>query len=256
MPVKIIQLDKLYFRYESADVLTNISLEVNPGDYLGIVGPNGSGKTTLIRLILGLAKPSSGSVTIFGHKPCLSKDWEKIGYLPQESTAINSQFPATVKEIVGLGLISGKRFPRRMTKADSHAIDKALDLMDIADIKNKRIGELSGGQQQRVLVARAMVNEPELLILDEPTAALDPEIREKFFTLLRDFNKDHGVAVIVITHDIGNIGRYASRLLYLDKRIVFYGGFDDFCSSAEVTSYFGEFSQHLICHRHDDKERR
>jgi zinc transport system ATP-binding protein len=113
------------------------------------------------------------------------------------------------------------------------------------------IGDLSGGQQQRVLVARAIVNEPELLILDEPTTALDPETREKFFHTLQELNQNKKVTIILITHDIGSIGKYASKLLYLDKRIIFYGSFEDFCSSADMESYFGEFAQHLICHRHD-----
>jgi zinc transport system ATP-binding protein len=129
--------------------------------------------------------------------------------------------------------------------------DDAMRLMDVLDIKNKLIGDLSGGQQQRVLVARAIVNEPELLILDEPTTALDPETREKFFHTLQELNQNKKVTIILITHDIGSIGKYASKLLYLDKRIIFYGSFEDFCSSADMESYFGEFAQHLICHRHD-----
>jgi zinc transport system ATP-binding protein len=113
------------------------------------------------------------------------------------------------------------------------------------------IGDLSGGQQQRVLAARALVNEPELLILDEPTTAFDPETRENFFRTLQELNHNKKVTVILVTHDIGSIGKFASKLLYLDKRIIFYGSFEDFCSSADMGSYFGEFAQHLICHRHD-----
>jgi zinc transport system ATP-binding protein len=126
-----------------------------------------------------------------------------------------------------------------------------LELVDIIDIKTELIGELSGGQQQRVLIAKALVSEPELLILDEPTTALDPEAREKFFGTLKDLNENRKVTIIIITHDIGTIGKYASRLLYLDKRLIFYGGFDDFCTSSEMANYFGEYSQHVICHRHD-----
>jgi len=113
------------------------------------------------------------------------------------------------------------------------------------------IGELSGGQQQRVFLARAIVHEPELLILDEPTAALDPETRERFFAMIQELNGKKGVTIILVTHDIGNIGKYASKLLYLDKKIIFYGSFNDFCLSDEMMGYFGAYSQHVICHRHD-----
>ncbi|HSR37242.1 MAG TPA: ATP-binding cassette domain-containing protein, partial [Desulfurivibrionaceae bacterium] len=109
---------------------------------------------------------------------------------------------------------------------------------------------LSGGQQQRVLLARALVGNPELLIMDEPTTALDPETRENFYALLQQLNDETGTTVILVTHDTGSIGRYASRLLYLDKRVIFDGTFDDFCCSPEMTRFFGEHSQHLICQRH------
>ena len=124
-------------------------------------------------------------------------------------------------------------------------------LVDIADIGDKLIGALSGGQQQRVLLARALVKEPELLILDEPTIAIDPEIRERFLNVLSGLNRDGGVTVLLVTHDTGSIGKYAKKLLYLEREVVFYGGFDEFCLSEEMTKVFGAFAQHLICHRHE-----
>ena len=124
-------------------------------------------------------------------------------------------------------------------------------MAEVLDISDALIGELSGGQQQRVLVARAVVNKPELLILDEPTTALDPEARENFFKVLYELNRRENVTVILVTHDIASIGKYASKLMYLDKKIIFYGSFEDFCLSENMTHYFGEFTQHLICHRHD-----
>lgn len=250
--VDILSTQGLSFQYNSTEILTDISFRLHSGDYLGIVGPNGSGKSTLIKLILGLLQPSKGNISLFGLNVADFDDWRKIGYLPQKINAFNPHFPATVKEIVSLGLLSTKGYPRRITKSDDKAISSALGLLDIVDIKNELIGELSGGQQQRVLLARALVSEPELLILDEPTTALDPEVREKFFGTLRDLNEKRNVALIIITHDIGTIGKYASRLLYLDKKVIFYGGFDDFCASSDMANYFGEYSQHLICHRHDN----
>jgi zinc transport system ATP-binding protein len=253
MPVDVLATEGLTFQYNSTEILADISFRLQAGDYLGLVGPNGSGKTTLIKLILGLLQPSKGKIVLFGSNLTDFKDWRKVGYLPQKINSFNPHFPATVREIVSLGLLSAKRFPRRIKRNDDMAINNALELVDIIDIKTELIGELSGGQQQRVLIAKALVSEPELLILDEPTTALDPEAREKFFGTLKDLNENRKVTIIIITHDIGTIGKYASRLLYLDKRLIFYGGFDDFCTSSEMANYFGEYSQHVICHRHDSR---
>ena len=123
--------------------------------------------------------------------------------------------------------------------------------MGISQIRKRLIGELSGGQQQRALLARAVVGGPDLLILDEPTTALDPETRGNFYALLHDLNRMHNTTVILVTHDTWSIGKYATRFLYLDKRVVFDGTFDDFCHSEEMTEFFGEYAQHQICHRHD-----
>jgi len=254
MSVDVLATEGLTFQYNSTEILADISFRLQAGDYLGLVGPNGSGKTTLIKLILGLLQPSKGEIVLFGSNLTNFKDWHKVGYLPQKINSFNPHFPATVREIVSLGLLSTKRFPRRIKRNDDMAINNALELVDIIDIKTELIGELSGGQQQRVLIAKALVSEPELLILDEPTTALDPEAREKFFGTLKDLNENRKVTIIIITHDIGTIGKYASRLLYLDKKLIFYGGFDDFCTSSEMANYFGEYSQHVICHRHDQKQ--
>lgn len=249
--VEVVSVEEVSFRYNSTEVLTDISFRLRGGDYVGIVGPNGSGKSTLIKAILGLLQPSKGRIALFGQRLEEFTDWHRVGYLPQKINGFNPHFPATVREIVGLGLLSGKNYPRRITRKDERAIDKALSLVESREIKGELIGELSGGQQQRVLIARALVSEPELLILDEPTTALDPETRERFFNTLRSLNEEKGITLMIITHDIGTIGKYASRLLYLDKRVVFFGGFDDFCASSEMATYFGEYSQHVICHRHD-----
>jgi zinc transport system ATP-binding protein len=247
----IVTVNNLSFRYNSMDVLSNISFDVNAGDFIGLVGPNGSGKTTAIKVILGLLKQTNGAVSLFGTNVNNFRDWRKVGYLPQKLTHFNPYFPATVKEIVSSGLFSSKKFPKRIQRSDEALIDEALNMTDVADIRDEMIGELSGGQQQRVLLARAVINRPELLILDEPTTALDPEAREKFFQTIMGLNQTRNMTIILITHDIASIGKYAFKLLYLDKQIIFYGSFEDFCVSEKMTNYFGEFTQHLICHRHD-----
>lgn len=251
MPVNILSVEEIYFRYNGVEVLTDVSFRIEKGDYVGIVGPNGSGKTTLIKLALGFFKPSKGRILLFDKEPHDFRHWKRVGYLPQRTSGLNPHFPATVREVVALGLLSGKAFPKRIGRTDERAIIAALDLLDISEIEDKLVGELSGGQQQRVLIAKAIVNEPELLILDEPTTALDPEGREKFFGILAALNEKKRITVVMITHDLGTIGEYASRLLYIDKKVIFFGTFDAFCKSAEMAQYFGEHSQHLICHRHN-----
>jgi zinc transport system ATP-binding protein len=251
MPVDVLSVENLYFRYNSRDVLSDITFSINTGDYIGLVGPNGSGKTTLIKVVLGLLKPHSGKITLFGDDTNAFSGWHKIGYLPQKISALNPRFPATVSEVVAMGLLSKKSFPKHMNRSDNTIVDSILDLLDITNLRNKPIGELSGGQQQRVLVARALVNNPEFLILDEPTDALDPEMRDRFFGLMDELNKKKHVTIVIVTHDMGNIGKYTSKLLYIDKKIIFYGSFEDFCKSSDITQFFGEFSQHIICHRHN-----
>jgi zinc transport system ATP-binding protein len=160
-------------------------------------------------------------------------------------------FPATVKEIVTMGLLSKKRFPKRIGASDEMAIDQALEFVGILDIKNKLIHELSGGQQQRVFIARTIIHEPQLLILDEPTVAIDPETRERFFNILENLNQQKQTTIILVTHDIGSIGKYASKMMYLDKQVLFYGTLEEFCHSTDMSHLFGSLSQHLICHRHE-----
>jgi zinc transport system ATP-binding protein len=250
MTTDVLNIDGLWVKYNGAEVLKRISFRVGAGDYVGIVGPNGSGKSTLIKAALGLVGAERGQVTLFGAPLESFTEWRRIGYLPQRLKFFNPNFPATVEEIVGLGLLAGKRLPRKLTVEDRHAVEKTLEFMGITEIRKRIIGELSGGQQQRVLLARSVVGKPELLILDEPTTALDPETRDKFYTLLKNLNKELGTTVILVTHDTSSIGTYASRFLYVDKELIFNGTFDEFCHSEEMTNLFGVYAQHLICHRH------
>jgi zinc transport system ATP-binding protein len=250
MPVEIVNTELLACSYREGRVLEDISFKVLRGDYVGIVGPNGSGKSTLVKALLGLVNICNGSAALFGVKLSLFSEWHRVGYLPQSLHLVNPVFPATVHETVGLGLLSRKRFPKSLSRIDKDIIDKTLDELGIYDLKRNLIGELSGGQLQRVLLARAIVNDPELLILDEPTAALDPETRERFYTMIGSINRSRGVTVLLVTHDSGAIGQHATKMLYLDKKILFFGSFDEFCISTEMSSLFGEHSQHLMCHRH------
>lgn len=250
MPGEIVSTELLSCSYREGRVLEDVSFRVDRGDYVGIVGPNGSGKSTLIKALLGLVTINKGSASLFGVQLSSFRDWYKVGYLPQSLHLVNPVFPATVHETVGLGLLSLKRFPKRLNRDDKLKISTILEELAISDLEHKLIGELSGGQLQRVLLARAIVNDPELLVLDEPTAALDPETRGRFYAMIADINRSRGVTVLLVTHDSGAIGEHASKMLYLDKKILFYGSFDEFCHSPEMSSLFGEHSQHLMCHRH------
>lgn len=246
----ILETKDLTVSYDSNTVLNRISFSVAAGDYIGLVGPNGAGKTTLIRAILGLVRPSSGTIELFGTPQTGFNQWKRVGYLPQRQSFINPLFPATVWEVVGHGLLSCKTWPRRISSGDMLRIRDTLVILDIADLKDELVATLSGGQQQRVLLARALVSSPDLLVLDEPSTALDPQIRESFYDLIHGLNVDRSMTIILITHDTSTIGRYANKLLYLDKRVVFYGSFKEFCTSEDMGEYFGGFTQHLICHQH------
>lgn len=247
----VIRVSGLGFKYDRTDVLKDVSFSLDIGDYVGLVGYNGSGKTTLIKVILGLLKPYTGSVWLFGHPLSQFNFWDKVGYMPQNLSLLNPIFPATVEEVVSLGLLSRKKFPKIMTNKDKKTINEALGYLKIVDLKDQLIGNLSGGQQQKVFLARALVTKPALLILDEPSNALDSTTREQFFSILQELNEKHGTAIIFITHDIGQIGRYANKLLYIEQKVIFYGSFTDFCKSIEMSKQFGVSTQHIICHQHD-----
>lgn len=250
MSVKALAVQNLCAGYNGSEALKDVCFTVNPGDYVGICGPNGSGKSTLIKVILGLLQPHSGEVSLLGTPQASFRQWDRIGYLPQGLLFFNPHFPATVDEVVRLGRLSAKKFPRRFNREDAQAVERTMEWMGISDIRGSMIGELSGGLRQRVLLARALVNDPALLVLDEPTTALDPETRDSFYKLIFEMNRERKATVLLVTHDTATIGKYASHLLYLDKKVIFYGDFDDFCNSSEMTGFFGEHGQHLVCHRH------
>lgn len=243
----LVEIEKLTVRYGKHEALKGVTFSVHKGDYIGIVGPNGCGKTTLVKTLLGLISPAEGTITF---APEHSKNPAFVGYLPQKAMAADRVFPATVKEIVATGLIHRSLWHISRTPEERKKIDSVLEMLKIHDLKSKRIGSLSGGQMQRVLLARALVADPGLLVLDEPTSALDPQIREDFYNLLTDLNHNHGVTILLVSHDIGSIGRYTNKMLYLDRGVVFFGGYEQFCHSSDMTQYFGFETQHQICWRH------
>ena len=246
----ILRATHLSAGYGAVPAIEAVDLAVAGGEYVGIVGPNGSGKTTLLRALLGLLPAQAGGVELWGVPPADFRDWRRIGYLPQSTSLPFRRFPADVREVVASGRLAHLRFPKRLAAADHAAIDRALDLLELRPLARRRIGELSGGQFQRVCLARALAAEPELLILDEPTSALDPAFREQFYALLARLNRERKTTLLLVTHDSASIGAHATRLVYIDQRIVFDGTFDEFCRSPRMTEYFGPAVQHQLCGRH------
>lgn len=246
----MIKVNHVTVNYQQNNILDDINLTVASGDYVGIVGPNGSGKTTFIKAILGLVELKRGDIGLFGVPLNGFDQWQRIGYQPQFSPMLEKGFPATVSEIIQTGLLAKPARFHFGKRRDQQALNEVLALFKIENIKNKRIGELSGGQKQRVFLARAMINKPECLILDEPTVALDPESRFNFYQTLKQINNDFKTTILLVTHDSSTIGEFADKLLYLDRKVVFYGSFKDFCHADEMTAYFGHFTQHMICHQH------
>jgi len=245
----LIFVENVSFSFQGLEVLRGISFSIERGDFLALIGPNGCGKTTLLRLILGILKPSSGRVVLMGEEADRFTQWQRIGYVPQKATQMDPYFPASVREVVAMGLLSGKRFPRLLTHQDEAAIERALEQVDMKELKSRRIGELSGGQQQRVFIARAIVNGPDVLFLDEPTAGVDAETQTRFYDMLAELNLKKGLTITLITHDFGIITKHVNRVACLNQRLFFHGTHEEFCSS-EVVQELLHGEHHLVCHRH------
>jgi len=245
----LVSVENISFSFGSTKVLDDISLAVTTGDFLAIIGPNGSGKSTLVKVILGIYALTIGSVALLGKDIKSFKQWDKIGYVPQKATNIDSFFPVSVREVVAMGLLSKKSFPRFLRRRDIKVIDHALEQVDLKDFKTRRIGELSGGQQQRVFIARAIVNQPSLLFLDEPTTGVDAETQERFYSMLGSLNRANKITIVLITHDLGIINKRVNKIACLNQRLVFHGTHEDFCNS-EVVQELLRGEHHLVCHRH------
>lgn len=244
----IVTLQNVSLGYNQHTILENVSLTIEKGDYIGLAGPNGAGKSTLVKGILGLIPVKTGKIHIFDTELQKFHNWGKIGFLPQKPPETIFGFPGTVKEVISLGLISQKSWPKLLDKKDKNRIANILKKLHIEHLATFPLSELSGGQQQRVFLARALVSNPEILILDEPTNALDPKVRNEFFETLKSLNNE-GVTIVLISHDTTSLGEYASKLLYLDRKVVFYGTFTEFCQTNEMNEFFGHQSHHQICHQ-------
>lgn len=210
-----LELKDLCYSRDGIPVLEDVNLQVEEKDFLGIIGPNGGGKTTLLKVILGLLKADCGNVSVFGES--LHKNRELIGYVPQYAN-FDRSYPINVWETVIMGRL-GKRRGRKYLPADKEAVNEALQKVEISSLKNRQIGQLSGGERQRVLVARALVGEPRILLLDEPTASTDSRFEASFYELLEELNKE--MTIILISHDISAVSTYVRTLACLNRRLYY-----------------------------------
>jgi zinc transport system ATP-binding protein len=234
----LVEIDDLSFAHGEVSVLEGINFTVEAGDFLGIIGPNGSGKTTLLRLILGLLSPTRGAVRLFGRSPAQLKEWGRLGYVPQKAT-FDPSLPATVHEVVASGLVANLRFGRGAGAAGRARVHDVLAQVGMEAHAARRIGALSVGQQQRVLIARALVTEPDLLILDEPTGGVDPEAQTSFYALLHHLHREREVTLILVSHDIGVVAKEVTRLACLNRRLIFHGRPGDFLGDAALAALYG-----------------
>lgn len=218
-----ISAHNLNFSYNSHTVLSDVSLDITKGEYVGVIGPNGGGKTTFLKLVLGLLEPNSGSLSIFGETPTKARRFGRIGYLPQRAVQFEKQFPATVLEVVQSGLTS---VPSSLREKD--AAQKAMEATDIVNLQSKRIHELSGGQRQRVFIARCLTAKPRILLLDEPVTGVDTPSRDRFYALLKELNNKKDITVLFVTHDVDAIAKEVDQVLCLNQKVCCHTSPQDF----------------------------
>jgi zinc transport system ATP-binding protein len=251
METPIIKISGVDYKYNQQKVLENIHLQINKGSFVGLVGPNGSGKTTLVKLILGILRLQQGSIELFGTPIQKFKHWNKISFVSQKANTFNKGFPATVFEVVSMGLTGKLGLFRFLSKQDKKRIEEALASVDMQDYIHRNIGDLSGGQQQRVFIARSLVSNPEMIILDEPTVGVDTEHVERFYNLLSKLNKAKGITLLLVSHDIGAITSHVTDLLCLNKTVHYHGDPHHFVQKQdeELSAFYGH-SMRTITHQH------
>jgi zinc transport system ATP-binding protein len=245
---KILELEGVSFSYGTQPTVKNATFSLEKGDFLGIIGPNGAGKTTLVKMVLGLLRPDSGSIKLFGEDISRFHSWPRIGYVPQKATNFDQNFPATVFEVASMGRFQRAGMMRRLSARDYKAIENALDVVGMLGLRDKRIGELSGGQQQRVFIARALAGEPELLLLDEPTVGVDAEAQHNFYALLRKLRKEYGIAIVLVSHDVGMVTRHVNKLACVNITVDFHDVSKGIKKSDLVCTYHE--GMHMVPHHH------
>jgi zinc transport system ATP-binding protein len=238
----LVSVQSLSYNYNSEIVLENVSFNVEEGDFLGIIGPNGAGKTTLFQCILGLLNTYSGRITVLNEDVKKNKKiFTKIGYIPQKKS-IDQKFPLTVEELVSLSLTR---------KTSMNLVYEILKQVGLYNMKNKLIGQLSGGQQQRVLIAKALVNNPIILMLDEPTNELDQKSQDDFYFLLKELNEKNKITIMWTSHDLNAVNKYANKVSCINKKMFFHGDKEEFFSNEDHLKNYSESPMQIHMHTHD-----
>jgi zinc transport system ATP-binding protein len=249
-----IRFEETWYSYNSEPVVRDINFSITQGEFAAILGPNGSGKTTMMKLALGLLKPTSGRVLLFGEPAERFTDWNRVGYVPQRTQATESRFPASVREVVNFGTYSGFHPLAlfRRNKLSGH-VDEAMELAGVQDLADRRVSDLSVGQQQRMLIARSLVRRPDLLVMDEPVAGVDAAGEEQFHTMIRRLNRELGITIVMVSHDIGAIMREATTCACINRDIVFHGPVHQLDAEA-ISSLYG-FPVDVLMHDPDHTHR-
>lgn len=242
-----IKVDNLSVRYGKHLAVRDVNFAINKGDFVGVIGENGSGKTTLIKAMLGAIDVYKGHIDFAPNT--------RVGYLPQHVVRADKIFPATAMEVALMGLLENKSFPKIIRRKDKEKVKGLFEQLGISSLLNKRIGELSGGQQQRVMLARALVSNPDVLILDEPTSALDSIIEQSFLDTLKKLNEEHKTTIILITHDLATVGSYINKVIYMNQSLEYVGPFDDFCKTMSHSPYIHLHSKNACGHLAINQER-
>lgn len=218
----IIDIKNLSFGYGSKIILDHVNLQIHRGDYLGVVGPNGGGKTTLIKLILGLLKPDSGKISLFGQPQAQFSAWSQIGYIAQKATSFDRFFPVTVRDVVAMGRLPHKGLLTQLSTEDQDFVTQAMSEVKIEKLQNTLVGELSGGQQQRVFIARALAQRANVLFLDEPTTGIDAPTQGEFYALLKKLNQELGLTLVVVSHEQDVIRNEVTEVAFVNQHLDYY----------------------------------
>lgn len=235
----LLELSGVTFGYPGVVALADVNFSINRGEFLGIIGPNGSGKSTLLKGILGLLKPLAGDLFLFGTSSQNREIRKKIGYVPQKSKS-EANFPASIKEVVMMGLYSQLGWLHRPRAVHQQMVEGSLARVGMAELSDRPIGELSGGQYQKVMIARALVNEPELLVLDEPTAAVDISAQRNILELLERLNREQGMTILMVSHDINEIVHFCDRILLLNGAVCAFGSPVEVLTKENLRGVYGD----------------
>jgi ABC-type Mn2+/Zn2+ transport system ATPase subunit len=249
--MKALKVENLCVKLNNHHLIENISFSVDEGSIVAIIGPNGAGKTTLIKAILGLIPHTAGSVLLYGRPFKPNSSEIKVGYVPQR-LEFDRTFPLTVSELLRFTVPPLYFLPFYKKRGREH-IEELLEITGALQLANRRIGKLSGGELQRVMIAKAIINNPKILFLDEPASGVDIEGQERFYDLIKRLNREKGLTVILISHDLNIVYRFADNVLCMNRRLICSGKPSKTLTDEVIKSVYGKMMGAYIhsCYEHD-----